>query len=112
MLPDAYYCPVVVFEDAVGFGVPLPVSRKLSTPKSCICFRTSAMLRTGMPKTAVDIDGNPRRSKDDICARPHPRNRGTIDAESKSAAVKLRAKGKLRRGIAVTDVGHLRALRR
>lgn len=110
MLPDAYHCPIVVLEDAGRFGVPLSVSRKLLTPKSCICFRTSAMLRTGMPETAVDIDGNSCRSKDDIGSRPHPGNRGTIDAESKSAAVKLRTKGKLRRGITATDARHLSAL--
>lgn len=61
MLPNADYGPAVLRQEAVGFGITLTVSRKLPLPKFSVRLRLRGVFRAGMPKTAVDKDGDPAR---------------------------------------------------
>jgi len=110
VLPDPDHLPTVLAENAVGLSVALPVASELLLPPLCIGLRPGAVLRTGVPEAAVDVDGNASGAEDDVGTRADAGHRRAIDSETQAAAVELRADRQLGQSVAPPDLRHLRAL--
>jgi hypothetical protein len=64
--PDSDHFPAQRPQAEVGIGVSGPVGLDLFTPKVGIALRPGSMLRTTMPKTPVDEDGDATTREDDV----------------------------------------------
>jgi hypothetical protein len=83
VLPETEHCPTGGFQKRVGISVAADVVVKLLSPPLGIRLRPGSVLRTAMPKAAVNEYGyfgaDERQVSPSTCRRERP-----VDAESKA----------------------------
>lgn len=99
MLPDSDYRPAASPQVSVGFPVSLDVAPDLRRPPFIIAFWPCSMFWTGMPKAAIDKNGDPLAREGDIRTPPRQPRQRAIQAVAKAAAMKNSTQGHLRVGV-------------
>lgn len=106
MLPHPQNQPPQADQDLIGFPITSPVPGDLVPPEVGVSPGRSMMIRTPMPKTAVDHHRHPGRRKHDIRRSPNRRHRTPTDPVPKTTTMKLDPNPQLRNGIPTTDATH------
>src|SRR5262249_37799768 len=91
MLPYAQHHPASIMHSPVGIAVSLQIARELYPPPLTIGLRTTAMLWTAMPETAIDKDRHAGWAKQDISSAPQSGDWGTVNLVSHTSAVQQAA---------------------
>jgi hypothetical protein len=110
VLPDADYGPTVLPETSVGFAIPFSVAVELALPPLGVGLWPGAVLGTGVPEAAVDVDGDAGGPKDDVGTGANAWDRSAVDPEADAAAVELGADGALGQRVPPAELRHLGAL--
>lgn len=92
VLPDSDREPTHISEPSNSFAISFSITSQFWLPICSIGSRYLAMLRTRVPETAIEEDGNPSSSKCDV--RHHGPSlidtNGMMHSESRSGPVKSR----------------------
>jgi hypothetical protein len=67
MLPDSDREPTHTSEPSNSFAISFSITSQFWLPICSIGYRYLAMLRTRVPETAIEKDGDPSSSKRDVC---------------------------------------------
>lgn len=63
MFPDDHDLPACLSEPTLGVGVTFDIAPQFFSPPLRIRLRMGPVLRTRVPETAADVDGDPRANK-------------------------------------------------
>ena len=99
VLPDPHHGPARRREQLVDLRVALPVAGQLLLPEGFVGARHRAVLGTGVPEAAIDVDGDLGRPEDQVGAARHALHRPPVDPVAEPPPVQLRAQVELRRGV-------------
>lgn len=106
MCPGLHDSPACGFELVVSASIACLVSLDLCPPPRCVCLRPSAMFRTAVPETTVDVDSDTLTREQDVGPTTQRRDWPTVHIEAKSSAVQLGADRELGRGVALMRRSH------
>lgn len=107
MLPNADDFPPTVPEHLIYGAVTVYVGGEFSLPPLGVGLGESLVVRTTVPKTAVDENGNPYPSENDVWSSAAEPREWQIHTISKASAMEFTADGHLRFGVTIADSAHL-----
>lgn len=114
VLPDSDREPTHISEPSNSFAISFSITSQFWRPICSIGYRYLAMLRTRVPETAIEEDGDPSSSKCDV--RHHGSSlidmNGMVHSESCSGPVKSRPQPHLRACVLARSGSHSDASRR
>jgi hypothetical protein len=80
MFPEAEHRPSGVFKQLVSLPIPLHVPAELLGPEATVGARGGVVLRTTVPEAAVEEDGDPGASENEVGPAADVWDWGLIDA--------------------------------
>jgi hypothetical protein len=106
MLPRTDHSPPGPAEPSISVGISRTILLDLLTPEFGIGLRPGTVFGASVPKAAIDKNGQPIPTKQDIGTPSHSWKRGSVDTVPKTCSMEERPYSHLGAGIALPNRLH------